>query len=248
MTIGCMPSNSPSYLAPTQKNAREVRRIKISVFVMVLEDCPMGAINLLLILMGCTKKSEEGTETSSDREEEQPLDTLLVVSTVFSAILFGYKGNKVLGFGRIEREAKAAEFEISQIEKKVTAMLEVWEGGGPEEEVRRLAEVIAKKERENDQQKAEIDQKSAEIDQKSAEIDQQRAEIEQQRAETEQQRAQNDQQRSEIDQQRAEISTLRRRLVKKGEVDIGVDLGGSKEGCQSRDPEPASSEDKSKTN
>ena len=110
MTIGCMPSNSPSYLAPTQKNAREVRRIKISVFVMVLEDCPMGAINLFLILMGCTEKSEENTESSGEEQEgEQPLDTLLVVSTVLSAILFGYKGNKVLGFGRVEREAKAAE-------------------------------------------------------------------------------------------------------------------------------------------
>ena len=97
----------------------------------------MGAINLLLILMGCTEKSEENTESSGeDQEGEQPLDTLLVVSTVFSAILFGYKGNKVLGFGRVEREAKAAEFEISQIEKKVTAMLEVWEGGGLEEENR----------------------------------------------------------------------------------------------------------------
>ena len=186
----------------------------------------MGALNLLLILMGCTKKSEEGTETSGDREEEQPLDTLLVVSTVFSAILFGYKGNKVLGFGRIEREAKAAEFEISQIEKKVTALLEVWEGGGLEEENKRLVEVNKAQAREIDQKTAEIDQKTAEIDQKSAE---------------------NDQQRAENDQQRAEISTLRRRLVEKGEIDIGVDSGGSKDGCQSRDPEPASSEDKSKT-
>ena len=193
---------------------------------MVLEDCPMAVLNLLLILKGCIEKSEEGTGSSAEEEEESSLDSLLVVSTFFTAIFFGYKGNKVLGFGRIEREAKAAEFEISQIEKKVTAMLEVWEGGGPEEEVKRLAEVNQGLVRE---------------------IDQQRAENDQQRAENNQQRAEIDQQRADIDQQREEISTLRRRLIEKGEVDIGEDLGGSKEGCQSRDPEPASSEDKSKT-
>ena len=45
----------------------------------------MGAINLLLILMGCTEKSEENTESSGEEQEgEQPLDTLLVVSTVFA--------------------------------------------------------------------------------------------------------------------------------------------------------------------
>ena len=92
-------------------------------------------------------------------------------------------------------------------------MLEVWEGGGLEEENKRLVEVVEGKEQEIIQMEAEIDQKSA-----------------------------------ENDQLRAEISTLRRRLIEKGEVEIGVDRGGSKEGCQSRDPEPASSEAKSKTN
>ena len=181
----------------------------------------MGALNLLLILMGCKGKSEEGTEgNGTDQNGEQSLDTLLVVSTVFSAILFGYKGNKVLGFGRIEREAKAAEYEISQIEKKVTAVLEVWEGGGPEEEVKRLAAVNQGQARELDQHKAEIGQWRADIDQ----------------------------QREEHDQLRIENSTLRRRLLKKGGEDTGVELGGSKDGCQSRDPESASAEDKSKTN
>ena len=209
---------------------------------MVLEDCPMAVLNLLLILKGCIEKLEEGTESSAEAaEEESSLDSLLVVSTFFTAIFFGYKGNKVLGFGRVERETKAAEFEISQIEKKVTAMLEVWEGGGPEEEVKRLAEV-------NQGLVREIDQKSAEIDQQRVENDQQRAKNDQQRAKNDQQRAEIDQQSAENDQQRAEISTLRRRLVKKGEEDIRVDSGGSKEGCQSRGPEPASSKDKSKTN
>lgn len=182
-------SNSPSYCAPMQKNAREVRRIKISVFVMALEDCPMSVLNLLLILMGCIDKSQENTETIGvDLIGNQSLDTLLVISTVFSAILFGYKGNKVLGFGRIEREAIAAEFEISQIEKKVTAMLEVWEGGGLEEENRRLMEVTQGQNRKINQLEAEIHQKKSVIDK----------------------------QRADNLQLLIEVSTLRRRLVENG--------------------------------
>ena len=63
---------------------------------MVLEDCPMAVLNLLLILKGCIEKLEEGTESSAEAEEEESsLDSLLVVSTFFTAIFFGYKGNKV---------------------------------------------------------------------------------------------------------------------------------------------------------
>jgi hypothetical protein len=106
---------------------------------MVLEDIPMTTLNLLVILIGCSDDDSE-EELQNNDDAESSLNSVIVVSTLVTAINFGYKCRRVLDLERIRRETKAAEFEISHIKKKVIAMKEVWKGGGVEEELKRVKE------------------------------------------------------------------------------------------------------------